>query len=142
MEKILRTALIGALAATAVGTIALAQKPADPGVTGSPFTEITVTATRLNVKPVVSVVGWPRAPVGQVSLSYGVSIADLDLGTSAGAIELEKRVNETAVDVCKEIGRQYPDSTPSDAACAKAAAQKAMVRVRELVAAAAKKTAK
>jgi UrcA family protein len=134
------TAVIAVLASAVIGTIALAEKPVDPGVTGSAFTEITVTATRLNVKPVVSVVGWPRAPVGQVTLSYGVSTADLDLTTSAGASELERRVNETAMDVCQEIGRQYPESTPSDAACAKAAAQKAMVRAHELIATA-KKTA-
>lgn len=37
---------------------------------------------------------------------------------------------------CQEIGRQYPLSTPSDEACAKAAADKAMIKVRELVVAA------
>jgi len=43
---------------------------------------------------------------------------------------------------CKEISRQYPDSTPSDDICAKAAADKAMVKVHELVAAAGKASAK
>ena len=51
-------------------------------------------------------------------------------------MELEKRVNDAAQTACKELGRQYPIATPSDAECAKTAAEKAMVKVHELVAAA------
>jgi len=40
------------------------------------------------------------------------------------------------------IGHQYPFSTPNDADCAKATADKAMLKVDELVAAAGKKPAK
>ncbi|MGO8831144.1 MAG: UrcA family protein [Steroidobacteraceae bacterium] len=90
----------------------------------------------MNAKPVVSTVGWPRTPVNEVTLSYAISAAGLDLTTDAGKADLEKRVRDAAMDVCKEIGRQYPDSTPDDAACAKAAASKAMVKVRKLVTAA------
>ncbi|MGB8328444.1 MAG: hypothetical protein WCE48_12820 [Steroidobacteraceae bacterium] len=42
---------------------------------------------------------------------------------------LEERVKETALEVCKEIGRQYPQLAPDDAICAKLAAKKAMVKV-------------
>jgi hypothetical protein len=42
---------------------------------------------------------------------------------------------------CQEIGQKYPDATPSEELCAKAAADKAMVTVHELVAIA-KATAK
>lgn len=103
--------------------------------------EITVQAKRiLSTKTVGrSNVG---APILDVSLSYGVRVADLDLASHYGPIELEKRVHDAAMKACKEIGREYPDSTPSDAVCAKAAADDAMVKVHELVAAAAKKSAK
>jgi hypothetical protein len=57
-------------------------------------------------------------------------------------MELEKRVKDAGSAACKEIGHQYPDSTPNDADCAKAAVAKAMVKVNELVAAADKKSAK
>ncbi len=129
MKTILTSAAVGSVAL--IGAIALAQQPA----AGS-LAEITVSASRMNAKPVVSTVGWPRAPVNEVTLSYAISAAGLDLTTDAGKADLEKRVRDAAEDVCKEIGRQYPDSTPDDAACAKAAASKAMVRVRKLVAAA------
>jgi hypothetical protein len=136
------TAAAAVLACPFVSGLALAQNPADAGAAGSAIEEITVTAARINVKPAVSVAGWPRAPVKEITLSYGISTAAFDLTTTAGATDLEKVVNDTAMDVCKEIGRQYPESTPNDAGCAKAAAQKAMVKVHALVAAAAKKGAR
>ena len=76
------------------------------------------------------------APINAISLSYKVSYADLDLATSAGAKALEGRVNAAALAACKEITRLYPDANPGDAACAKRASTEAMVKVRELVAAA------
>jgi len=54
-------------------------------------------------------------------------------------LELQKRVTDAALAACKEIGRQYPDSTPSEADCAKAATDKAIAKVNELAAAAASK---
>jgi len=98
---------------------------------------ITVQGTRvLNTKAV------GQTPTGvtviQISLSYNVTVADLDLASSAGAAELDKRVHDAAMAACREISRQYPDATPSDAECAKAAAKKAMVKVRQLVAAGSK----
>jgi len=63
----------------------------------------------------------------------------LDLASHVGALELEKRVHDAAMAACKEIGKQYPNATPSEDACAKAAADKAMVRAHELEAAAAGK---
>jgi len=78
-------------------------------------------------------------PILDVSLSYGVSTAGLDLASHVGALELEKRVHDAAMAACKEIGKQYPNATPSEDACAKAAADKAMVRAHELEAAAAGK---
>ena len=78
-------------------------------------------------------------PIVDVSLAYSVSAAGLDLASHSGAQELERRVSYAAADACKELGRRYPLSTPSDAQCAKAATDKAMVQVREMEAAAAKK---
>ena len=99
--------------------------------------EIKVQAKRaMNTK----VVGRTSSgvPIVNVSLSYGVSVADLDLTSSSGAAEVARRVNDAAQAACKEIGRQYPDATPSEAECAKSGVDEAMVKVRELVAAAKK----
>ena len=75
-------------------------------------------------------------PVVEVSLNYDVSTSGVDPASSAGAAELARRVNVAAGAACKEISRQYPDATPSDAECAHQAAGAAMVKVRELASAA------
>jgi UrcA family protein len=140
MGKMLSITGIGLLASALAGTLALAQKPMDTGAGGNALGDIEVSATRS--KATASTVGWPKAPVQQITLSYAVSPSNFDLSTTAGEAGLEKLVNTTAVDVCNEIGRQYPDVKPDNGACAKAAAAKAMVKVHELVAVASKKGTK
>jgi UrcA family protein len=102
--------------------------------------EVRVEATRIVSKeaPVRSPIGFPMK---DLSLTYGVSLGDLNLATKAGAAEAERRVNDAAFAACKQIGRQYPDATPNEDECARDAAKKAMVKVHDLVAAA-EKTAK
>jgi UrcA family protein len=117
----------GVLASSLVIGIAVAQTT----------TEVTVEATRVmrtNAGRTPSGV-----PIADISLSYGVSYSGLDLASHAGAMQLEKRVKDAATEACKEISRQYPDASPNDAECIKAATDKAMIKVRELEAAAAKK---
>ena len=101
--------------------------------------EITVQGTRILSTKTVGHSASTGSPILDVSVSYGVKVSDLDLTTHYGPIQLEKRVRDAAMAACKEISRQYPDSTPSEEVCAKAAADKAMVNVRELVEAAAGK---
>jgi len=78
-------------------------------------------------------------PIQSITMGYTVSAKGLDLASQIGAKAFEKRVSEAALAACQEIGRQYPDSTPNDAECAKAATEKAMAKVHELEAAAAKR---
>jgi UrcA family protein len=125
MKTIFVKAAIGAVASVLVGRIAIAQN----------VEEVAVQAKRgLTTK----VVGRTASglPLVDISLSHDASAAGLDLTSNAGAAELERRVNDAARAACKEIGRQYPDATPSNAECAKAAAGEAMVKARKLVAAA------
>jgi len=72
-------------------------------------------------------------PIVDVSLSYDVRLAGLP-ASSAGSVELARRINVAAEAACREISRSYPEATPSDAECARQAADKAMVKARELVA--------
>lgn len=125
MTRIVVRWAIGLLAAASVSAIAIAD---DMG-------EVTVQASRVMSK----VVGKTSSgvPIEDVSLSYGVSAKDLDLSSHAGAMELQKRVADAAQSACKEIDRQYPGT--SDQNCAKNATAKAMVKVNELLDAAAKK---
>jgi UrcA family protein len=103
--------------------------------------EVKVQATRvisssINAKTVGKTASG--VPIQDVTLSYGVSAQGLDLSTNTGARAFEQRVKDAAEQACKDIGRQYPDSTPSDADCAKTAADSAMPRVHELITAAEK----
>src|SRR5271165_2877771 len=121
------------LLAVALGVSALISTGAMAQTPG----EISVQGTR---KIDVRIIGQTSTGVAikSISLSYGVSTVGLDLASAAGAEELEKRINDAALAACKEIGRQFPNATPSDAECAKAAAKDAMVRANELIQAAAK----
>jgi len=99
--------------------------------------EVTVTSTRAVEKSVGKTASG--IPIVDVSLSYGVSPAGLELTTSSGRAEFEKRVSDAAMEACKELSKRYPISASSDAQCAKAATDKAMTQVRQLEDAATKK---
>jgi len=128
MKTIFMGAIAGAAASALIGAMVFAQS----------VEEITVQGTR---SMTVTLQGRTSSgiPIKDVSMSYGVSYAGLDLVSHAGFLELQKRVTDAALAACKEIGRQFPDSTPSEADCAKAATDKAMTKVNELAAAASKK---
>lgn len=117
-----------AVASVLVSSIALAQT----------LEGITVQASRaLSAKSVLHVSGG--IPIVDMSISYGVSTKGLDIASRDGAAALEKRINDAAKAACNEIFKQYPEATPPEAECVKTAADKAMARVHELEAAAAKK---
>jgi len=99
--------------------------------------EVTVTSTRAVEKSVGRTASG--IPIVDVSLSYGVSAAGLDLTSSSGRAEFEQRVSNAAMEACKELGKRYPGSQPTDAQCAKAATDKAMAQVHQLEDAATKK---
>jgi UrcA family protein len=131
MKANLNGPLILAVASACLCGIAVAQN----------LQEITVQGTRILSTKTVGRNATTNSPIVDVSVSYGVRVADLDLASNYGPIQLEKRVRDAAMAACKEIGRQYPDATPSEELCAKAAADKAMVTVHDMVAVA-KATAK
>ena len=131
MGTILVRGVVGAVASLSLSSVAVAQD----------VERITVQATRVMSTKTVGRTS-SGVPIVDVSVSYGVSTGGLDLSSGAGAAELEKRVSDAARTACKEIDRQYPDATPSNAECAKAATDKAMVKVHELVAAAQKASGK
>ena len=124
-------AVLAAAAFALIGPIAAAQN----------VEEVTVQGTRVMTTEAAGRTST-GIPLVDVSLSYGVSVADLDLASQYGPIALEKRVRDAATAACEELGRKYSDATPNDADCIKVAMNEAMVRVRELEAAAAKKSTK
>ena len=127
MRKMLVGTAVGVLATALVGTIAIAQQP----------DEVKVEASRI-VKTVASK-GVSGVEIVDMSLSYGVSYAGLDLASRAGAVELERRISAAAHKACKELGRQYPDSTPSDPECTRVTTDKGLVAAHALEASAGKR---
>ena len=126
------------LVATAAGLLASSLIA---GLAGAQTTEVVVQAARA-VKTKIETTA-SGVTINTISLSYNVSAQGIDLATHTGAMAFEKRVSDAALAACKELTRQYPlVTTPSDADCAKEATDKAMGKVHELEAAAAKKPAK
>ncbi len=128
MKALARVTIAATIASALISGLVFAQN----------MEEITVQGTRvLDEKSAGR--SSTGIPIRDVSLSYGISIADLNLASQYGPIELEKRVHDAAKAACEEIGRRYPLSTPSNEVCTKVATDKAMVKVHELVAAARQK---
>ncbi len=128
MKTLTGVSVAAAIASALISGVTVAQS----------MEEITVQGTRvMDVKSAGK--NSMGIPIVDVSLSYGVSFADLNLASQYGPIALEKRVHDAAKAACEEIGRKYPQSTPSDEVCTKVATDKAMVKVHELVATARQK---
>jgi UrcA family protein len=124
MRKILFGVAAGFFACAAIASGARAEQIEGVDVAASRIVKEQV-GTAMNLAPIYS-----------ISLSYRVSYSDLDLSTKAGAAALEKRVQAAAATACKEVRRVYPEAEPGGSACAKQAVDEAMVKVREVVAAA------
>lgn len=131
MKSILVTAT-GVLASTIMVGSIVAQTAAAPATP-----EVTVQSSRA-VKTTIGTTS-SGIPIQDVSLSYGVSAAGLDLTTASGRQAFEKRVSDTATAACQHLAREYPNSTTSDTECVKAATNKAMAQVHQLEDAATKK---
>ena len=116
-------------------TVALARDDEASGIAAPQNAkEVKIQAQRvINEKVIARITGGGK--IIELTLSYPVSFADLDITSISGAAELEKRVKDAARAACEEIGSKYPSATPSDAVCAQRAAAKAMGDVRKLVAA-------
>jgi len=124
---------VGAVASGLVGGIAVAQN--------QNMDEITVQGTRMVSTKLVGKTS-SGIPIIDVSLGYSVIMKGLDLASHVGFMEAEKRVKDVAETACKELGKRYPNGTPSEAECAKAAADKAMVVINGWAALASKASGK
>jgi UrcA family protein len=76
-----------------------------------------------------------------LSIVYKVSYADLNIGTNSGAVELQKRVKDSATHACAQLKKLYPNSVEPDPPCVQAAIKNAMAQANKAIAAA-EKTAK
>lgn len=122
-----------AIAAAVQSTAARAEQPA-VAEAGSGATSDVSTRTVSRASSGVTVV--------EMSLNHAVSVEGLDLNSTSDIANLEKRINDAAQAACAEISHRYPLAATSDGdgECVKDAVDKAMVRMRKLVAAAHEKS--
>lgn len=92
--------------------------------------EVTVEAPHVESS---SVKGAPA-----LSIVYKVNYADLNLATHSGAVELEKRIKDSATQACAQLKKLYPTSVDTDPPCAQAATKNAMAQASKAIAAAEK----
>lgn len=99
--------------------------------------EIVVESAPPKVEQVKAYAGATQR-INLLSVKYGVTYADLNLATHAGALALEKRIGDAAKKGCDQIDRMYPlEPAPAgDPPCVKTAVEQAMVKAHEAVAAA------
>ena len=69
----------------------------------------------------------------QVSLSYNVSFADLDLRQNSDVREFEKRIETAADEICTQLEELFPLGSPSKRDCARSATDKAMADARTVI---------
>ena len=98
MKTMLTKAAICAAVSGLLCTVAIAQK----------IPEIEVHAHR---GVTTQLVGRDKAgiPVTEATMTLGVSLADLDLSTSAGKGEAKKRIFSAAGEACMDIVREFPE---------------------------------
>jgi UrcA family protein len=73
-----------------------------------------------------------------LSIVYKVNYSDLNLATHSGAMELQRRIKESATSACEQLKKLYPNSVDTDPPCAQAAMKHAMMQADMAVAAAEK----
>lgn len=77
-------------------------------------------------------------PMGQrlpaVSIVYRVTYSDLNIATHSGAVELEKRIKDTATQACGQLAKLYPESTEGATSCVQGAVKSSMAQVNKAIA--------
>jgi len=130
MRRILVAAAVGSISILGAYSFAAPQKTEEVRVEASRIVKQDVGRTPTGI------------PLKEYSLSYEVSLDDLDLASSAGLAAANKRVNNAALEACKEIGKAAPYSRPNDDECAAAAAKPAIEKIRQAAASAGNAAAK
>ncbi|HVN42431.1 MAG TPA: UrcA family protein [Steroidobacteraceae bacterium] len=92
-----------------------------PALSGDKIEQVTVEAAR--IVPVSQ--SEYLAPIEQMQISRGVVVGDLDLKSAAGQAELDRRLNATASELCKQLDKMMPLEAKTAKSCEKDAVKKA-----------------
>ena len=119
---------LATLACLAVSGSAVAQQMSEV-VVEAPHMEKTTQPGALGLK------------MPAMAISYRVGYSDLNLATHSGAVELEKRVKESATKACEQLTKLYPETTEGNPPCVQGAIKNAMAQANKAIAAAEKAAA-
>jgi UrcA family protein len=112
----------------------LASSVACTAIAADQIAELTVEGSRMT-KEVVGRSSSTGAPIEEVTLRRHVPYADLDLSTHSGVAELQKRIDATAQETCRDLDKALPFSKNSDSArsCVNKAVKSAMPQAQEAI---------
>jgi UrcA family protein len=119
------TFYVASVACLAVSAVGLAQQRTEVDVV-APHVEKTTQAGPMGKK------------LPAMSIEYKVSYADLNLATHSGAVELERRIKDSATKACDQLAKLYPETTEGNPPCVAGAVKQAMVEANRAIAAAEK----
>ena len=71
-----------------------------------------------------------------LSIIYRVSYSDLNLATNSGAVELQKRIKDSATQACAQLKKLYPTSVDTNPPCVQTAIKNGMAQASKAIAAA------
>lgn len=114
---------IASVACLAVCGLALAQQKSEVDVV-APHVEKTTQSGAMGMK------------VPAMAIEYKVSYSDLNLATHSGAVELERRIKDTATKACGQLAKLYPETTEGNPPCVDGAVKSAMVQANKAISAA------
>ena|ERR1700719_2464485 len=122
-----------------VGTLHIALATIGALVVGGP--SLAQTPEVLVEVPHVEKTTQP-GPMGRqtpaLSIVYRVNYADLNIATHSGAVELEKRIRESATHACQQLAKLYPETIEGETPCVQGAVKSAMAQAKKAIAAAEK----
>jgi UrcA family protein len=116
---------LAALGSLAVSSVGLTQQAPEVVVEAPHVEKTTLT-------------GPMGRPMPALSIVYRVSYSDLNIATHSGAVELEKRIKDSAAKACGQLAKLYPQSIEGDPPCVQGAVKKAMAQANQAIAAAEK----
>lgn len=73
-----------------------------------------------------------------LSIVYKVNYSDLNLATNSGAVELQKRVKDSATQACAQLKKLYPTTIDTNPPCVQVAMKNGMAQASKAIAAAEK----
>jgi UrcA family protein len=133
------TILFGLAAASGWAATSSTSTPAAEPATHEANEEIIIHAPEMVVKRMPTDPRPLRLQNAEVITGEkAVTFVDLDLSKPGDVMELQRRISDTARDICQELNRRYPRTrfqVVVDRDCVKTATDEAMAVVKDLIAA-------